>query len=136
MECRRLNLKLVLMAAALLLAGHLSMSGKVWAHFQDQGPAHRGPSSNQSTNTTEIYRLAEMVEREDSVIYRTDSNSQQYEQRQWEERQKENKSWNMLNNLIIDGRQPPHRPPGPRPGDLKGGQSSRGFSDSWKKDHP
>lgn len=139
MDCWRSDRKLMLVAVALWLTGLLFMSSNVWAHAREEGPAHTGLSATErqgSANTAEIYQLAEMVERNDSVVYRTDSNNQQYEQRQWEEQQKQNKSWNMLNNLIIDGRQPSHRPPGPRPNDLKGGQLPRGFSDSWAKDHP
>lgn len=59
-------------------------------------------------------RLAEMEQREDSVVYRTDGKDQEYLQRQRDERDKEKKSWNMLNNVIIDGRQPPRRFSDPR----------------------
>lgn len=62
----------------------------------------------------EVMRLAEMVQREDSVVYRTDSKDSTYQQRQRDEREKEKKSWNMLNNLVIDGRQPPRRFSDPR----------------------
>jgi len=59
-------------------------------------------------------RLAEMEQREDSVVYRTDGKDREYLQRQRDERDKEKKSWNMLNNVIIDGRQPPRRFSDPR----------------------
>lgn len=58
--------------------------------------------------------LAEMVQREDSVVYRTDGKDREVQQRQRDEREKEKKSWNMLNNVIIDGRQPPRRFSDPR----------------------
>jgi hypothetical protein len=59
-------------------------------------------------------RLAEMVQRQDSVIMRTDPKDKNYEERQWEEREKEKQSWDMLKNMIIDGRQPPRRFSDPR----------------------
>jgi len=59
-------------------------------------------------------RLAEMEQREDSVVYRTDGKDREYLQRQRDERDKEKKPWNMLNNVIIDGRQPPRRFSDPR----------------------
>jgi hypothetical protein len=68
-------------------------------------------------NGSEGIRLAEVVQREDSVIYRTDSKDWEYQKRQREERDKEKKSWEMLNNVIIDGRQPPRRFSDPRPND-------------------
>jgi hypothetical protein len=60
------------------------------------------------------FRLAEMVQRQDSVILRTDPKDRNYEERQWEEREKEKQSWDMLKNMIIDGRQPPRRFSDPR----------------------
>jgi hypothetical protein len=60
------------------------------------------------------FRLAELVQRQDSVIMRTDPKDRNYEERQWEEREKEKQSWDMLKNMIIDGRQPPRRFSDPR----------------------
>ncbi len=56
-----------------------------------------------------VFRLAEMVQREDSVILRSDPKDRNYQERQWEEREKEKRSWDMLRNMVIDGRQPPPR---------------------------
>lgn len=61
------------------------------------------------SKTSEILLLAEMKETKDSVVYRTDPKDGEYERRQWEEREKEKKSWDMLKNMVIDGRQPPRR---------------------------
>ncbi len=61
--------------------------------------------------------LAEKEERDDSVVYRTDGKDREVLQRQREEREKEKKSWNMLNNVIIDDRQPRRRFSDPRGGD-------------------
>lgn len=72
------------------------------------GGVHRGSAN--------IY-LAEKVERDDSVVYRTDGKDREVQQRQRDEREKEKKSWNMLNNVIIDGRQPPRRFSDPRGSD-------------------
>lgn len=65
--------------------------------------------SNMEWEESKIQVLAEMEERQDSVVYRTDNHNADYERRQWEEREKEKKSWDMLKNMIIDGRQPPRR---------------------------
>jgi hypothetical protein len=135
----RLGQKLLFIAAAFWLTTLPAVSGKAWVHALEQWKEYAGLTGARQEMPASLsgaYRLAEMVDRKDSVVYRTDSNTQQYEQRQWEEQQKENKSWNMLNNLVIDGRQPPRRPPGPRPNDMNGRQQPRGFSDSWAKDHP
>ncbi len=60
-------------------------------------------------------RLAEMEKREDSVVYRTEGKDREYLWRQRDERDSDKKkSWNMLNNVIIDGRQPPRRFSDPR----------------------
>jgi hypothetical protein len=59
--------------------------------------------------------LAELVQTQDSVIMRTDPKDRTYEERQWEEREKEQQSWDMLKNMIIDGRPLPRRFSDPRP---------------------
>jgi hypothetical protein len=73
-----------------------------WMGTMGMGP---GTGSERS----EMLLLAEKEERQDSVVYRTDPKDGEYERRQWEEREKEKKSWDMLKNMIIDGRQPPRR---------------------------
>jgi hypothetical protein len=139
MDGERSDRKLMFIAVVFWLTGLLFTSDKAWAHAWEQGTANVGliaSGREVPANASGIYKLAGMVEGKDSVVYGTDSNNQQYEQRQWEEQQKENKSWNMLNNLVIDGRQPPRHPPGPRPNGSQGRQPPRSFSDSWAKDHP
>jgi hypothetical protein len=69
---------------------------------------------NEASRWPRTYQLAEMVREQDCILYQTDSKDRQYERRQREEREKENKSWNMLQNLIIDGRKPPRRFSDPR----------------------
>jgi hypothetical protein len=68
-------------------------------------------------NCSKSMHLAEVVQKEDSVIFKTDSKDSEYQKRQREERDKEKKSWEMLNNVIIDGRQPPRRFSDPRAND-------------------
>ena len=75
------------------------------------------PGAARFLDGSEGIRVAEVVQREDSVIYRTDSKDWEYQKRQREERDKEKKSWEMLNNVIIDGRQPPRRFSDPRAND-------------------
>jgi len=80
-------------------------------HGHDQSLSWMGPvvaGTDRDSRRSE-FLLAEMKETKDSVIYSTDPKDGEYERRQWEEREKERKSWDMLKNMIIDGRQPPRR---------------------------
>ena len=61
--------------------------------------------------------LAEMIQTKDSVIYSTDPKDSEYERRIREEKEKEKESWDMLKNMIIDGRQGPRRFSDPRVND-------------------
>jgi len=63
------------------------------------------------------FRLAEMIQTKDSVIYSTDPKDSEYERRIQEEKEKEKQSWDMLKNMIIDGRQPGRRFSDPRAND-------------------
>jgi hypothetical protein len=116
---RRGGLRLFLVGGMLIV---LSSLPGVWsvAFAQGQVVMPEGPCGMESDRLPQgagSIQLAEMVQREDSVIYRTDSKDSEYQKRQREERDKEKKSWEMLNNVIIDGRQPPRRFSDPRGND-------------------
>jgi len=93
------------------------MSGLSHADAQEQSETSMGSTDmrqDPASKWSGTFRLAEMVQRENSVILRTDPKDRNYEERQWEEREKEKQSWDMLKNMIIDGRQPPRRFSDPR----------------------
>jgi hypothetical protein len=93
------------------------MSGISRADIREQAQASIGSINvrqDVASKWSGTFRLAELVERQDSVVMRTDPKDRNYEERQWEEREKERQSWDMLKNMIIDGRQPPRRFSDPR----------------------
>ena len=94
------------------------MSGLSRADAREQSQTSKGlidMRQDAASKRSGTFRLAEMVQRQDSVILRTDPKDRNYQERQWEEREKEKQSWDMLKNMIIDGRQPPRRFSDPRP---------------------
>lgn len=50
------------------------------------------------------FYLAKMIQKKDYVEYTTDSSDTSYQERQREEQEKVDKSWDMLKNIIIDTR--------------------------------
>jgi hypothetical protein len=94
------------------------MSGLPRADAREQSQTSKGSihmGQDAASKGSGAFRVAEMVQRQDSVILRTDPKDRNYQERQWEEREKEKQSWDMLKNMILDGRQPPRRFSDPRP---------------------
>jgi hypothetical protein len=104
---RWLSLVGVLGLLALQLAGGISCSEAREPTLRSMGFVAGCPDA--ASERSGVFHLAEMVQREDSVILRSDPKDRNYQERQWEEREKEKRSWDMLRNMVIDGRQPPPR---------------------------
>jgi hypothetical protein len=109
----KMRMTMGLVGAALFLI--LSCLPCAYAHGQPQTSLEpSGVLRDTVSKLSGTFCLAEVVQSQDSVIMRTDPKDRNYEERQWEEREKERQSWDMLKNMIIDGRQPPRRFSDPR----------------------
>jgi hypothetical protein len=117
MQVRRWDGKMLFVVGVFGLAVLLFMSCLSCGDARDQPQTSIGSIGefqDTASRWSGTFRLTEMVQRQDSVIMRTDPKDRNYEERQWEEREKEKQSWDMLKNMIIDGRQPPRRFSDPR----------------------
>jgi hypothetical protein len=120
MNFQRWNGKQLFIFAAFLWVVPQFVSELSSAHAREQCQASTGSIASMhglASKGAGPFRLAEMIQTKDSVIYSTDPKNSEYERRLREEREKEKQSWDMLKNMIIDGRQPPRRFSDPRAND-------------------
>jgi hypothetical protein len=79
------------------------VSGAAMAPTPEAGHGNGSPAVSRGI------QLVELVEKKDYVEYDAGPSQQEINRRKGEEQEKERQSWDMLKNMIIDGRRPPLR---------------------------